>query len=93
MQIVPSVRASPRGIDSIIPKSVQTVPNANGIISADETIENATDKMPPKTLRATAGVVDGYGVPNATRHRAYLSDCLSRMGGSSAFSNGTGRLK
>ena len=48
---------------------------ANGIMSA-----NATDEMLPKTVRAPTGVVDNYGVPNATRHRAYLSDCLSRMG-------------
>ena len=48
---------------------------ANGIMSA-----NATDAMLPKTVRAPTGVVDNYGVPNATRHRDYLSDCLSRMG-------------
>lgn len=41
---------------------------------------NATDAMLPKAVRDPKGVVDDYGVDNATRHRAYLSDCLSRMG-------------
>lgn len=53
---------------------------ANGIMSANETVENTTDKVPSKTIRPAEVVVDGYGVPNADRHRAYLSDCLSRMG-------------